>query len=171
MESSIREKPDTPNRRQNPRAAAQEGEHEAFCQQLPDHSPPSRPDAEPDRHFSPPRRRTREQQVRDVGARDGQNQSHHGQQDVERLGIGSAKVCPDRRRHPATGIAGGSFVPDPWLPWRQPRHRKTDASPACACAMRDSGPQPAHHLRPVVVFVLIAADRRRILFGSSSRSA
>ena len=104
------------------------------------------PDAEPDRHFSPPRRRAREQQVRDVGARDGQNQSHHDQQDVERLGIGAPQVIQaggailqQEPRKVLSFQVRGCRAGDPGIEDRRQRGLRLRE--------RDSGPQPPHHLR------------------------
>ena len=87
-----RKESNPPHREQYAQRAADRRQQQAFGQELPDQAKSSRAHAEPHRHFAPPRRRTRQQQIRDVGACNGQDQPHHGQQHVQRL-----RVLPPQR--------------------------------------------------------------------------
>ena len=75
-----------------PSSAAHETEQRAFGQQLPHEPLPARAERGADGDFLLARRRAREQQVRDVGARDEQHERHRAQHHEHR----AAHVADDR---------------------------------------------------------------------------
>ena len=66
---------------------ATEGKQQAFGEQLPDEPRPSGPESHADRDFPLPRRSSRQQQVRDIGAGDEQHHADHNHQDQQRQTI------------------------------------------------------------------------------------
>ena len=64
--------------------AAQEGEQARFRQKLDDQVPPRRTNRQADRHLGRPRRQSRQQQVRDVGARDEHDGAGHREEQQQR---------------------------------------------------------------------------------------
>jgi hypothetical protein len=97
-----RQRSHTPDCKRYPERSAQRRQHHALRQQLPHDAEPSRPQAEPDRHFAASRRGPCQQQIGDVRARDRQDQSHHRQEHVQRLGVLS----------PQTAQTGGAGIQD-----------------------------------------------------------
>ena len=75
-----------------PKQSAQRRQQNAFGQQLTDDAESSRADAKPQRNFASSRGGPRQQQIRDVGARDRQDQSHQSDQHIKRLRISPAKT-------------------------------------------------------------------------------
>jgi len=75
---------DQPCGQQRTASAAADREHAALCQQLPCEAQPSRAERDAHRHLLLPRRRPRQQQVRDVAAADQQHQHDGGKQDEQR---------------------------------------------------------------------------------------
>ena len=67
--------------------AAGDGEEHALDERLRDDLPARRADGEPQRGLAAPRDRTREQQVRDVGARDEQHQAAHAEQNLQAAAV------------------------------------------------------------------------------------
>ena len=82
-----RKESNPPHREQYAQRAADRRQQQAFGQQLADHAESSGAQTQPHRHFAPPRRRSRQQEIRDIGACNGQDQPHHDQQHVQRLRI------------------------------------------------------------------------------------
>src|SRR5437899_8471821 len=92
-----REKADQKTRGPGGDAEAEEsargGEHDALDQELSDDSPAAGAEREPYGDFLLPRRRSRDQQARDVGARDEQHAADDIEEDFQR----ALELLPDRR--------------------------------------------------------------------------
>src|SRR5262249_26533854 len=94
-----------PTRDEHPGNAAEERQHERLREQLPDELEASSTNREPDCHFACPGRRSGEQQVRDIGARDDQHERR------------DRKQQPQRRRGPAWNgaLAAAARLHKQWL--------------------------------------------------------
>ena len=149
-----REHADAPRGEQQAEHATDRGEHHAFGQKLSNDPHPAGADAEPHSDFAPPRRRARQQQVGDVGARNQQNQARHRHQDVDRLRVSPPEAVQTRAafqdpqfgnvRALAIGCRRGlGETPELW-----PQHRPGLSQP-------HTGFEPAHDLDPVEVRVQI----------------
>jgi len=129
---------------------------DALRQQLTDNAPPPGAQAEPHRHLAPARGSPREQQIRGVSAGDRQNEAHHRQQQIERLGV----LTPE-----AVEAAGpvreaqhgeiGAFV----IVGRGRGHPVREGPYECSLGLLEgnAGSQPSHHLDPVVIRVAVRA--------------
>ena len=134
------------------RAAARE--HDAFGQHLRDEPPPAGAERGADRDLLLPRRRPREQQVRQVRAHD---QHHHAD---------GAGEHPQRQADPAADLFGAaaSRSPRKLLRLRDARAVSCAASvliSACAPAARDAGLQAADHRHRVAPAVGFRRQRER----------
>ncbi len=87
-----RQEANAPECDEHPDDAAKRRKEDALCQQLADDAQAAGADAQAHRHFAPSGRRSRKQQMCDVGARQGEDESNECQQDVERLGILAAQT-------------------------------------------------------------------------------
>ena len=83
----LEQSPQAPVRQEHARAAAGQAEHGRFRQQLPNEPPSARAQRRPHRHFPLPREPAREQEIRQVRARDEENRS------------GRQKEQPEHRSH------------------------------------------------------------------------
>ena len=70
-----------PRREQQPPAPAEHGERQRLGEQLADDPPATRAERRADRHLAPPHCSSREQQIRDIGARDEQHHADRGEED------------------------------------------------------------------------------------------
>ena len=128
------QRPDAPRAEQQPGGAAGQREHHAFRQQLAHQAPAPGAEGGAHRDFARSRRRAREQQVRDVDARDQQHEADRAEQDPERPLIGlrhrvQQRLHADRIAGDPRGKAAGDVLLDPIEVLLRLRDRHTVAQP------------------------------------------
>ena len=140
---------DAPFRDHHAERAAQHPKRHRFGEQLPHYAHAAGAQAEPEGHFSAARRGARQQQVGDIGAGNRQDQSHQGHQHVQGLGIlapqeiqAAGALLEDQQREVGVfaRVDGGAVREVA----EQGNHGRFGA------LARDAGPQPGHHLNPVI---------------------
>ena len=91
------------------------GEEQAFGQKLADQAPSTAADAHANRHFARARRRSRQQQVGDVHARDQEDDADHRHQDDERARVLAAERgrAAQRRNQPGGRVIVRPIVAGP----------------------------------------------------------
>ena len=143
---------------QDAQQAAQCREQQPLREQLPDHPPAPRSDRQADRNFALPRRRFRQQQVRDIGTRDQQHQRHHAHQDAQRLRETPPQfVEPVTRRLQFHSLRQSRRLQSRLVGARRivgsdPREYRLHFRP-CLCQALTVA-KPAHHRQPVEVGAL-----------------
>ncbi len=113
--------------------AAGGSQQDAFGEKLADHAHTSGADAEAHGHLAPAGGGAREQQVRGVGAGEGEEQADHGPKHVEGLGIAAAQSAQAAgARHDGERGERGALA-SRWWRWRPPTGgRAAPATPGLA---------------------------------------
>ena len=96
----------------------------------------------------------RQQQVRDIRARDRQDQPHHAPAIYTEVASTAAAAYPGRLAPSLTSRSEDSPAPDRWRPWSPPIGETTAQ---CGLRLREAhaGAQPGHDFEPIVVLVEI----------------
>ena len=131
-----RKKPNPPDREQHSQSPAERRQQHALGQQLPDDAKPARAHAQPHRHFAPPRRGARQQQIGDIGARQGQDQSHQRHQHIQRLRVLPAQAIQPARAFFDDQLRKIRALADRWR--RCPRPNAETPEPARPAPARGS---------------------------------
>ena len=92
-----------------PASSAEQGEHDAFGEQLANQAPASTAERHANRDFLLPARGANEQQVRDVGARDEQDDADDAKQQPQHRPRRAGEVLLQRRNRRVRSVRGPGF--------------------------------------------------------------
>ena len=100
-----RQRPHTPPGYGDAHRAADDGQEQALGEQLPDESPPRGADGESHRDLPLPRRRAHEKEIREIGARDQQDEERGAEKHQERAAYDRIDA-PSRPTRPCVASSG-----------------------------------------------------------------
>ena len=161
----------TAQARATPAAPPIDDEQHALGQQLPDDAPAAGAERQADRHLAAPRRGLRQQQVRDVRARDQQHGAHDAAEQQRRP---SASAAADWRSPSSSSAPNALQRADGRRRLERAAAARADevdatlSSSARACSSVRAGLQPADREQPAVVRVL---QQVRVLLARDTRRA
>ncbi len=148
----------------SPAAGADERQHDAFDQQLPDQLPAARAQRQPYRELAPPRHRLCEQQIGHVGAGDRQHESDNAEQHEQRTANSASRrlempVAARRQDHRLADVLGLILRPLILRHRGLTQLRLEGAQPSLAFGERLSGRQAGDDRQPPVAAAIERAFR------------